>query len=94
MIRENQSLLNRINALSDIFILFISITISYFISFFVLNPGTDYIELDKYLQFMIVVVPINAIIYYFFDLYYSFRTKSFSREISRLIIGKLSLDHF
>ena len=85
MIRENQSLLNRINALSDIFILFISITISYFIRFFVLNPGTDYIELDKYLQFMIVVVPINAIIYYFFDLYDSFRTKSFSKEISSII---------
>lgn len=47
MIRENQSLLNRINALSDIFILFISITISYFIRFFVLNPGTHYIELDN-----------------------------------------------
>ena len=80
MIRENQSLLNRINALSDIFILFISITISYFISFFVLNPGTHYIELDKYLQFMIIVIPTNAIIYYFFNLYDSFRQNHFQKK--------------
>ena len=85
MIRENQSLLNRINALSDVIILFISITISYFIRFFVLTAGPNYIELNKYLQFMIIVIPVNIIIYYFFNLYDSFRTKSFSKEISSIV---------
>ena len=85
MIRENQHLLNKVNALSDIVILFISVTISYFIRFSFFNVKTDYIELNKYLQFMIVIIPINAIIYYFFNLYDSFRTKSFSKEISSII---------
>lgn len=85
MIKENQNLLNKTNALTDIVIMFISITLSYFIRFFILNPGTDYIELDKYLQFMILVIPINILIYYFFDLYDSFRTKSFLKEISSII---------
>ncbi|WP_283625060.1 undecaprenyl-phosphate glucose phosphotransferase [Clostridium butyricum] len=85
MIRENQHLLNKVNALTDIVILFISVTISYFIRFSVFNVKADYIELNKYLQFMIVIIPINAIIYYFFNLYDSFRTKSFSREISSII---------
>ncbi|WP_321993010.1 undecaprenyl-phosphate glucose phosphotransferase [Clostridium butyricum] len=85
MIRENQNLLNKVNALSDIIILFISITISYFIRFYVFDVKTDYIALNKYLQFMIVIIPINSIIYYFFNLYDSFRTKSFSKEISSII---------
>lgn len=85
MIRENQNLLNKVNALSDIIILFISITMSYFIRFYVFDVKTDYIALNKYLQFMIVIIPINSIIYYFFNLYDSFRTKSFSKEISSII---------
>ncbi|MDU4478778.1 undecaprenyl-phosphate glucose phosphotransferase [Clostridium sp.] len=85
MIKENQTLLNRINALSDIIILFISITLSYFIRFFVLNPGTSYIDLHKYLQFTLIIVPINLMIYYFLNLYDSFRTKSFSKELSNIV---------
>ena len=87
MIKENQTLLNRINALSDILILFISISLAYFIRFFILNPapGVAYIDLHKYLQFTLIIIPINIIIYYFFHLYDSFRTKSFSKELSNII---------
>lgn len=85
MIKENQTLLNKINAFSDIILLFISISLSYFIRFFILNPDTPYIELHKYLQFNLVIVPINIIIYYFLNLYDSFRTKSFSKEFSNII---------
>ncbi len=91
MIRENQHLLNKINALSDIIILFISITLAYFIRFFIFNPGVPYIELNKYLQFMIIIIPANAFIYYFFDLYDSFRAKSFSKEISSIIKANIIL---
>jgi len=85
MIRENQTLLNKINAISDILILFISISLAYFIRFFVLNPGTHYIDLHKYLQFALLIVPINLIIYYFLNLYDSFRAKSFSKELSSIV---------
>ena len=87
MIKENQTLLNRINALSDILILFISISLAYFIRFFILNPapGVAYIDLHKYLQFTLIIIPINIIIYYFLHLYDSFRTKSFSKELSNIV---------
>ena len=87
MIRENQTLLNRINAISDIIILFISISLAYFIRFFILNPtpGVAYIDLHKYLQFTFIIVPINLILFYFLNLYDSFRTKSFSKELSNII---------
>lgn len=87
MIRENQTLLNKINAISDILILFISISLAYFIRFFILNPtpGVAYIDLHKYLQFTFIIVPINLIIYYFLNLYDSFRAKSFSKELSSIV---------
>lgn len=87
MIRENQTLLNRINAITDIIILFISISLAYFIRFFILNPtpGVAYIDLHKYLQFTFIIVPINLILYYFLHLYDSFRAKSFSKELSNIV---------
>lgn len=87
MIRENQTLLNRINAISDIGILFISISLAYFIRFFIFNPtpGVAYIDLHKYLQFAFIIVPINIIIYYFLNLYDSFRAKSFAKELSNIV---------
>lgn len=87
MIKENQTLLNRINAITDIIILFISISLAYFIRFFILNPtpGVAYIDLHKYLQFTFIIVPINLILYYFLHLYDSFRAKSFSKELSNIV---------
>lgn len=87
MIRENQNLLNRINALSDTLILFFSISLAYFIRFFILNPtpGIAYIDLHKYLQFAFLIVPVNLIIYYFLHLYDSFRSKSFVKELTNII---------
>lgn len=93
MIRENQTLLNRINAISDILILFISISLAYFIRFFILNPtpGVAYIDLHKYLQFAFIIIPMNLIIFYFLHLYDSFRTKSFSKEISNIVTANTIL---
>lgn len=93
MIRENQTLLNRINAITDIIILFISISLAYFIRFFILNPtpGVAYIDLHKYLQFAFIIIPINLIIFYFLHLYDSFRTKSFSKEISNIVTANTIL---
>ena len=85
MIKENQSLLNRINAISDIIILFISMTFAYLIRFYIFSPDTDYIKLITYIQFSILIIPINLIVFNFFNLYHSFRTTAFIKECSQII---------
>lgn len=86
MIKENQNFFNKLNAISDILILFISMSLAYFIRFYIFSPDSVYyIKLITYIQFTLVIVPINLIIYHFFNLYDSFRTKSFSKECSQII---------
>ncbi len=85
MIKENQNLLNKINAFSDILILFISMTLAYFIRFYIFSPDTNYIKLIKYIQFTLIIVPINLILYNFFNLYHSFRTTAFKKEFTQII---------
>ncbi|OPJ59544.1 undecaprenyl-phosphate glucose phosphotransferase [Clostridium chromiireducens] len=85
MIKENQSLLNKINAITDIVILFISMTFAYLIRFYIFSPDTDYIKLTTYIQFSILIIPINLIVFNFFNLYHSFRTTAFIKECSQII---------
>lgn len=85
MIKENQNLLNKFNALSDIIILFISMTLAYLIRFYIFSPDTEYIKLITYIQFTILIIPINLIIFNFFDLYHSFRTTAFIKEITQVV---------
>lgn len=86
MIKENQNFLNKINALTDIIILFLSMILAYFIRFYIFSPDDiHYVKLIKYIQFTILIVPINLILYHFFNLYDSFRTKEFSKESSQVI---------
>ena len=91
MIKENQSLLNKINIITDVILLFISLVLSYFIRFFLFETETSYIHLDTYLRFFIIVVPIQLIIYGFFDLYSSFRSKPFRKECSLIIQANVLL---
>lgn len=85
MIKENQSLLNKINAFSDIVILFISMTIAYFVRFYIFAPNTIYIKLNVYMQFTILIIPINFILYTFFNLYDPIRTSRFTSESLKVI---------
>lgn len=85
MIKENQTFLNQINAISDIIILFISMILAYFIRFHIFSSNTDYIRLFTYIQFTVVIIPINLIIFYFFNLYHSFRTTAFINECIKII---------
>ncbi|AOR24592.1 undecaprenyl-phosphate glucose phosphotransferase [Clostridium taeniosporum] len=91
MIKENQNLLNKINAFSDILILFISMILAYLIRFHIFSPNTDYIRLLKYIQFTIIIAPINLIIYNFLNLYHSFRTTAFKKEFIQIIKGNTIL---
>ncbi len=85
MIKENQKLLNKINAFTDIVILFISMTFAYLIRFYIFSSDTEYIKLITYIQFSILIVPINLIIFNFFNLYHSFRTTTFIKECNQII---------
>ncbi|NSB12431.1 undecaprenyl-phosphate glucose phosphotransferase [Clostridium beijerinckii] len=85
MIKENQNLLNKFNAISDIIILFISMTLAYLIRFYIFSPDTYYITLSTYIKFSIIIIPINLILFNFFNLYHSFRTRSFVKECSAII---------
>lgn len=85
MIKENQNFLNKINTLTDIVILFISMTLSYLIRFYILSSDVEYVKLITYIKFTIVIVPISIIIYNFFNLYHSFRMVLFAKECSQII---------
>ena len=91
MIKENQSLLNKMNIITDVVLLFISLVLSYFIRFFLFETESSYIRLDIYLRFFVIVVPIELIIYGFFDLYSSFRSKPFRKECSLIIQANILL---
>lgn len=85
MIKENQKLLNKINAFSDIILLFFSMALSYFIRFYIFSPDTVYIKLNVYMQFSLLLVPINLLLYTFFNLYDPIRTSRFIKESVNLI---------
>lgn len=85
MIKENQNLLNKLNAITDIIILFISMTSSYLIRFFVFPPDSYYIKLITYIKFTLIITPIAIIIYNFFRLYDSFRVIAFKKECKQII---------
>ena len=85
MIKENQSLLNKFNAISDIIILFISMSFAYLIRFYIFPTNTEYIKLITYIKFSVIIIPINLIIFNFFNLYHSFRTTTFIKECTQII---------
>ncbi|WP_252229335.1 undecaprenyl-phosphate glucose phosphotransferase [Clostridium sp. ZBS15] len=85
MIKENQNLFNKINIISDILILFLSMIFAYFIRFYIFSPNTNYIKLSIYIQFTLLIVPVNLIIYNFLNLYHSFRATGFKKEFFQII---------
>lgn len=91
MIKENQNLLNKINAFSDIFILFLSMILSYFIRFKLFYHDEFYITLHTYLRFTLFMVPVYIVLYIFFNLYDPVRTSLFSKECNKVINANLIL---
>ncbi|WP_394884865.1 undecaprenyl-phosphate glucose phosphotransferase [Clostridium butyricum] len=85
MIKENQNLLNKINTITDLLILFFSMIAAYFIRFHLFASDLYYIKLDSYIKFTALIIPIYIIINVFFNLYDSFRSTAFSKECSKII---------
>lgn len=85
LIQENQRLFNKLNIFSDIVILFLSIIFAYYVRFYIFDVDTDYIKLDEYIKFCVILSPFQYIIYQSLDLYSSFRVKSFIKEVTSII---------
>ena len=83
MIRENQKVLNTAQILTDIVIFLFSMSDAYFIRFlFYTGPR---IQIDFYFKISIIAIPIYLLIFHYFQLYESYRTKRLILEISRVI---------
>lgn len=91
MIRENQRLLNHLNVLTDLALLFLSMLLAYFIRFHILGGQANAFNLHQYLQLTVVLVPVHLITYSFFDLYESFRSKTFRKEFSLIVKANIVL---
>lgn len=85
MIRENQLVLNRINALTDAVILIIASALAFIIRFKMLSGDSGDTELKHYIAFAVIIAPFFIFIYSLSGLYESFRGKRFLNELSIII---------
>lgn len=84
MIKENQKLFNRLNVISDALISAVAIVAAYFIIFNLFLLERNY-PIQDYLKLVILFIPIQLITYGCLGLYDSYRTRSFGREMVRLV---------
>lgn len=89
MIKENQKIFNLTEIIADALICFIAIGLSY-ILWFTNYDEIGYIEFDFYLRLFILVTPVYLLIYNFFDLYESYRSKPIFLEVNRLIKANIT----
>lgn len=84
MIKENQKLLNNINIITDVILVFAAIISSYFLVFHVFGLEKNFPLLD-YLKLATLFAPIQLFTFGCLGLYDSFRTKSFATELGKLL---------
>ena len=82
MIQENQKTLNKLNVVIDIAILLLSLSLAYFYMFSVLGVAStvSFLPFRDYLEFFLVVTPIQLLINYAYGLYYPMRSKRFYQQ--------------
>lgn len=86
MIRENEALLNRLNIMTDLAALFLSVFLSYGIRFYIFNTAPEnHLLLSAYMLFVLALVPFYYLVLNAFDLINVFTSRSFGEEIVRLI---------
>ncbi len=86
MIRENEALLNRLNIVTDLAALFLSVFLSYSIRFYIFKAAQDsHLLLSSYLLFVLALVPFYYLVLNTFDLISVFSPRSFSEEVVKLI---------
>ena len=89
MIRENQTLLNRINVVTDGLILYLSLPVAFWIRFYLLPDGIISVPLEQYLQINVLLMLAHLLIYGALGLYDSFRRVPLKKELFRLCLAGL-----
>lgn len=83
MIRENQRIFNIAQILVDILIFLAAMTGAYYLRFY--HYEGNYIQVDFYLKLCIIAIPVYLLIYNYYQLYESYRSKRLLVEIGRVI---------
>lgn len=78
-------LLDRLNVVTDLAVLFLSIVLSYTVRFHIFDSTENHLLLSYYLLFVLALLPIHYLIFSTFDLICVFRTRTFSEEVVKLI---------
>lgn len=89
MIKDNQKILNRLHVLIDAIIVVCSYALSWYLKFESvfsdLEPGVGYLEMERYFQPLIFLVPGYLVLYYAFNMYKPKRTTGRQFEIVNII---------
>lgn len=89
MIRENQHLLNRINAILDGVLVFLSFLGGYWIRFHILPNGISVIPYQEYVLVALALIPVHLLTYAELGLYESRRKKRLYQELWALLKGNI-----
>ncbi len=88
MIKQNQSLLNKLNIFSDGLIVLVSLLLGVAIRFSFLD-GQLSVPIESYLVVGLWLVPVHLITYQIMGLYGSFRNQRLRKELSRLFYANV-----
>ncbi len=89
MIKENQTLLNRLHVLSDGLIVYASLPAAFYLRFYVMEGGIVGVPLSDHLILGLAMMVIELITFAAFGLYRSYRGKRLGVEIKRLLFASL-----
>ena len=89
MIRENQTLLNRLNVISDAVLIFILLPFAFWLRFYVLPDGYMNIQLSSYLKLDIAITLLQLFTFAALGLYQTTRKARIRHEVSKIMTGSL-----
>lgn len=83
MIRENQKTLNNLQVILDLGIVVIALVLAYWLRFS--NYQGSHLEFESYIPTLVLLVPLQFILYFFLGLYEPRRRKSLTFEVGKII---------
>ena len=89
MIRENQTLLNRLNVISDAVLIYTLLPLAFWLRFYVFPDGYMNILLSSYLKLDIAITLLQLFTFAAFGLYQSTRRTRIRYEVSAILSGTL-----
>lgn len=85
MIRENQKYFSALQVFLDAFVIYASFSFTFYFRFYMLSDGDSSFTFGQSVKLISFTVPILLLLYSWFDLYSSRRTKSFTSECITII---------